>query len=233
MWRDALAAGVFLFLGYALQTVGLTMTSASNSALITGLYVVITPLVASGLARRAPDPWVSIGVMVAFVGTALLTVSDGLRLDTGDLLTVGAAFAFSGHIISLAHFAPRHPVVPFTAAQVLVTSVLAFSAAAWLEGIELPTPAVLPGLLGTALAVSAGAYLLQIWAQTVVGASRTAVILALEPAFGVATAAVVLGERLTTAAWIGAGLILGAIYVVIARTGETDFAKAEAVSEAH
>jgi drug/metabolite transporter (DMT)-like permease len=92
---------------------------------------------------------------------------------------------------------------------------------------------VLPGLLGTALAVSGGAYLLQIWAQTVVGASRTAVILALEPAFGVATAAVVLGERLTTAAWIGAGLIVGAIYVVIARTGETDVARAEAVTEAH
>jgi drug/metabolite transporter (DMT)-like permease len=233
LWRDAFASGVFLFLGYAFQTVGLTMTSASNSALITGLYVVITPLLASALARRAPDPWVSIGVMVAFVGTALLTMSDGLRLETGDLLTVGCAFAFSGHIVSLARFAPRHPVVPFTAAQILVTSLLAFGAAFWLEGIEVPTPEVLPGLLGTALAVSGGAYLLQIWAQTVVGASRAAVILALEPAFGVATAAVVLGERLTTAAWIGAGLIVGAIYVVIARTGETEVARAEAVTEAH
>lgn len=233
LWRDAIAAGAFLFLGYSLQTVGLTMTSASNSALITGLYVVITPLLASVLARRAPDPWVSIGVMIAFVGTALLTVADGLRLDIGDLLTVGCAFAFSGHILTLARFAPRHPVVPFTAAQLLVTSVLAFAAAFWLEGIAVPTTEVIPALLGTALAVSAGAYLLQIWAQTVVGASRTAVILALEPAFAVATAAVVLGEHLTTSAWIGAGLILGAIYVVIARTGGSDVARAEAVSEAH
>jgi drug/metabolite transporter (DMT)-like permease len=233
LWRDAFAAGAFLFLGYALQTVGLTMTSASNSALITGLYVVITPLLAAALARRAPDPWVSIGVMVAFVGTALLTVSDGFQPEAGDLLTLGCAFAFSAHILSLARFAPRHPVVPFTAAQVLVTSVLAFAAAFWLEGIEVPPAEVLPGLLGTALAVSAGAYLLQIWAQTVVGASRTAVILGLEPAFGVATAALVLGERLSTAAWAGAGLIVGAIYVVIARTGETDLVRAEAVSDAH
>ena len=72
----------------------------------------------------------------------------------------------------------------------------------------------------TALVVSGGAYLLQLWAQTVIGPARTGVLLALEPAFGVATAAVVLGERLTLLGWLGAALIMAAIFLVIRKGGE-------------
>jgi drug/metabolite transporter (DMT)-like permease len=74
---------------------------------------------------------------------------------------------------------------------------------------------------------------LQIWAQTVVGAETTAVILAAEPAFAIATAWVVLGERLTLAGWVGAALILVAIFVVVTRQTDHASIEAEAVSPAH
>ena len=83
------------------------------------------------------------------------------------------------------------------------------------------------------LGVSAIAYLLQVWAQTRVTPSRTAMVLGLEPVFGVLTAAAVLGERLTVRGWLGAAVILGAVYLVIAREPEPDALAAEAVSEAH
>jgi drug/metabolite transporter (DMT)-like permease len=138
----------------------------------------------------------------------------------GDVLTIGAAFSFAGHIVALDRFAARHPVVAYTAAQLLVTAVIAIPAALLFEGLPAPTAAVVPALLITAIGVSAGAYLLQIWAQTIVGPARTGILLALEPAFAVLTAAVVLDERLTIRGWIGALLIMGAIFLVISRGAE-------------
>jgi drug/metabolite transporter (DMT)-like permease len=233
IWRDAAICGSLLFSGYAFQTAGLVTTGATNSALITGLFVIITPLLAALLRRRRPRFWVVAGAILAFAGVVLLTARDGVRLETGDLLTVGAAFSFAGHIVALARLAPQHPVVPFTAGQLLVTAALAFPVAGVLEGLAIPTSREVPALLITAIGVSAGAYLLQIWAQTIIGPSMTGVLLALEPAFGVATAAVVLGERLTTTGWIGAGLIIGAIYLVITRGEEETEVEAESVSPAH
>ena len=88
-------------------------------------------------------------------------------------------------------------------------------------------------LLLTGLAVSAGAFLIQVWAQTVIGPSRTAVLLALEPAFAAATAVVVLGERLTPRGWAGAAIILVAIFMVLTQPEEPGVIEAEAVTPAH
>lgn len=232
-WRGAVA-GAALFAGFALQTAGLQFTTASNSALITGLYVVFTPFLASALSRRWPSPWVVAGALTAFAGVALLTGVDGLSLGRGDWLTVGCALAFAVHIIILAHWAHQHPVIPFTMVQMGVTSLLAFAFAMFFEGgVGLPDRSVWAALALTGIGVTAGAYLLQIWAQTVVGPSTTAVVLAAEPAFGVAAGWIVLGEHLDVSGWIGAGLILTAIYIVITRQRDEASRAAEAVTVAH
>jgi drug/metabolite transporter (DMT)-like permease len=234
IWRDGLAAGVLLFAGYALQTAGLAETSASNSGLITGLYVVFTPLLAAAVARHGVGIPTIIGTIVAFVGLALLTVGEGVHLAAGDLLTVGCAVAFAGHIVVLSRVAFRHPVVPFTAIQLLVTSLLALVGSAVAEGFPLPDREVMPALLMTGLAVSGVAFLLQVWSQTVIGPARTAMILALEPAFAAAFAAWLLAERLDAQGWIGAALILVGIYLVLASAGDRDgVPAAEAVTPAH
>jgi drug/metabolite transporter (DMT)-like permease len=234
IWRHGLLAGLALFAGYALQTAGLEYTNASNSALITGLYVVLTPFLAAILSRRPPASWVMIAAAGAFVGVALLTGVSDLSLDTGDLLTLGCALGFALHIVILSRYARLHPVIPFTTVQILVTMVLAFPTSALLEGgIALPEPSIWTALAITGLGVTVGAFLLQIWAQTVVGASTAAVVLAAEPAFGVATAWVVLDERLTVGGWVGAGLIVAAIYLVITQQRDESSRAAEAVTPAH
>jgi len=234
IWRDGLAAGVLLFLGYALQTAGLAETSASNSGLITGLYVVFTPLLAAAVARHGVGIPTMVGTIVAFGGLALLTIGEGVTLAPGDLLTVGCAVAFAGHIVILSRVAFRHPVIPFTAIQLVVTALLALAGSALSEGFPLPNGGVMPALLMTGLVVSGGAFLLQVWSQTVIGPARTAIILALEPAFAAAFAAWLLAERLDTQGWIGAAFILAGIYLVLANTGEGDAVPAaEAVTPAH
>ena len=86
----------------------------------------------------------------------------------------------------------------------------------------IPGSASVVPLLVTGIAISAGAFLLQVWSQTILGPSRTALILALEPAFAALTGAVVLEERLGLRGWLGAGLILAGIYVVLTSTGVED-----------
>jgi len=232
-WRGSIA-GVALFAGFSLQTAGLQFTTASNSALITGLYVVFTPFLASALSRRLPSPWVVAGALAAFAGVALLTGVDGLNLGRGDWLTVGCALAFAIHIVILAHWAHQHPVIPFTMVQMGVTSILAFAYASLFEGgVGLPDQSVWSALALTGIGVTAGAYLLQIWAQTIVGPSTAAVVLAAEPAFGVSAGWVVLGERLDVTGWVGAALIVSAIFVVITRQRDQASRAAEAVTAAH
>jgi drug/metabolite transporter (DMT)-like permease len=232
VWRDGLLAGALLFAGYALQTVGLAHTSASNSGLITGLYVVLTPLLAGLVARRAPGLLISGGALLALIGLTLLTLGDGLRLQKGDLLTVGCAVSYAAHIVYLSRVARRHRVVPFTAVQLLVTAVGGLATSALLEGLPLPPAGSWPALLITGLAVSAGAFLIQVWSQTIIGPSRTAIILAGEPAIAAAVAAIVLGERLSVRGWVGAALILGGIYLALAG-GEEPLPTAEALTPAH
>jgi drug/metabolite transporter (DMT)-like permease len=233
IWWHGTVAGVALFSGYAFQTAGLTETSASNSALITGLYVVITPFLAALFARRNPSWWSAGGAALSFAGLVLLTGAGGLSFERGDLLTLACAFSFALHIVALSRLARHHPVVPFTTVQLTVTAVLAFPAALLIEGPVQPPSSVWGALLLTGLGASAGCFVLQIWAQTVVGATTAAVVLAAEPAFAVATAWVVLSERLTLAGWAGAGLILLAIYIVVTRQGDRASVEAEAVTPAH
>jgi drug/metabolite transporter (DMT)-like permease len=237
VWRDGLIAGGLLFVGYAAQTVGLEETSASNSGLITGLYVVFTPVLAAAFSRMAPAPSTILGAAVSVVGLALLTVTDTFSLGRGDAWTLVCAVAFAGHIVALARFAPRHRgrIVAFTAVQLLVTAGSALALSVLIEDAGWPARSAWATLAFTALAVTCGAFLIQVWAQTVVGPSRTAIVLALEPVFAVATAAIVLGERLTTRGWIGAALIIAGVYTVLvfAPPEEADIQAAEALSEAH
>lgn len=234
LWIHGSLAGVALFAGYSLQTIGLEQTSAANSALITGLYVVITPFLAAIWSRRAPSPWVVGGAAAAFVGVALLTGVDGFSLSQGDLLTVACAFGFAAHIVLLSRYASHHPIVPFTTVQLAVTAVLAFATSWMFEGGPgLPDRSVWGAIALTAVGVTAGAFLLQIWSQTVLGAATAAIVLSAEPAFGVATAWVVLGERLSLEGWVGAGLIVSAIYVVVTRQRDETSRAAEAVTQAH
>ena len=96
--RAGLIAGVILFGGYATQTIGLQYTSPSTSAFLTGLYVIITPVIESAISRRLPRPPVIVGIVVATFGLYLLTGAD-VHLGRGEVFTLACAVLFAWHIV--------------------------------------------------------------------------------------------------------------------------------------
>ncbi len=214
--------GFFLAMGYQFQTAGLAKTTASKSAFITGLVVVLVPLFSVVKWLRAPGARVPrwnafTGAVLAFGGILLLTLpaeSVGLlpdfrSMNVGDLLSFGCAVGFSFHCLALSHASPRIQYQPLALLQV---GFCALFMAMSLPLIEKPV-LHLTLRLGMALAVAAvlataAAFSIQSWAQSILPATHTALIMTLEPVFAWMTSFVILGERLGLRPAGGAVLIL-------------------------
>ncbi|MGA8922833.1 MAG: DMT family transporter [Candidatus Dormiibacterota bacterium] len=200
-------AGIVLAGGYLTQTVGLTMTSPGNSGLITGLFVVFTPLIDRifGVPLRR---WTVIAVLVALGGTVMLVGGPG-GFGLGDLLTVACAFLFALHIVLLSLWSPGLRSAPLAMVQI-GTGAVVFTASGSTT-LSFPSASVWFAIVVTGLFASALAFYIQTWAQQHLSASRTALIMTTEPAWALAAAVVLAGQRLGWLQAAGAGLVLAAI----------------------
>jgi drug/metabolite transporter (DMT)-like permease len=198
--RAGLTAGVILFGGYATQTIGLQYTSPSTSAFITGLYVVITPVIESLISRRLPRPPVIAGIVIATIGLYLLTGAD-VHLGKGEVLTLACAVLFAFHIVYIGAYANLLAPSQFTGLQIGAVAVLSVAPAAQQGVGSLSTLAVF-AVVFTGIACSALALPMQLWGQRRIPATRAALILLAEPVFA-GIAGYVDGERL------GAGRLVG------------------------
>jgi drug/metabolite transporter (DMT)-like permease len=215
--RRGVAAGILLgtllAAGFALQTAGLERTTPSSTGFITGLYVVITPLVALLLFRERIGRAVWVGVALATTGFAMLSgIQAGSAL--GDLLVLGGAIAFGFQIPLTGRFAPHYDALALTLVQML-TALTGFAViAAALGQIEIPRGwTVWAALIVTGIFASALAYLIQTWAQRSISAARTALIYAMEPVFAGFFGYMLAGDRLGALGWAGCGVILAGIAV--------------------
>jgi drug/metabolite transporter (DMT)-like permease len=215
-WRGGVFCGFFLFLGYALQTAGLRGTTASNSAFITGLYVVLVPLLGSLVHRSKPRLVEIVGAIAALLGTGLMTSVDmGMRFNAGDLLTAACAVAFAVHILAVAHYSRTMDYERLSLYQVGGVALFSWLGASFVEQPRVVwTGGLWFGLLATAVFATAISFLLYTWAQTHTTAARTALIFALEPVFAALTAWLVAGEAWTARSLTGAALILAGIILV-------------------
>jgi drug/metabolite transporter (DMT)-like permease len=209
-----LELGGWLWLGYATQAVGLVDTSASRSAFITALNVVLVPLLAVlGGRRIGASAWLS--APIALAGVAILSY-DGAPPNRGDLVTLLTAVTYAGYILRLEAYAPRFGARALTAAQIV--GVLPFALVAVLVAARGGTVAPGAGEPGAWLAVL---YLgvvttaLTTWMQTIgqrlVASPQAAVLYASEPVWAALCAGVVLHERFGPRGWAGAVLVVGAI----------------------
>ena len=213
--RGGFVAGLCLFAGYWLQTLGLRYTTPSKSAFLTGLSIVMVPLLGGVMRRRAPPISEVAGVSFATLGMGLLTLEGGLdRINPGDLLTMGCALGFALHILAVGHWAPRVNYQALTLVQILTTALCA-AGLLWAESNYLHwSPRVVVALVVTGLLATAVAFTVQAWAQQRTTPTHTALIFALEPVFAWLTSYVVTGERLSLRQTAGAFLILAGILQV-------------------
>ena len=200
--------GLVLFAGYGFQTVGLQYTTASNAGFITGLSVVLTPLLGALLLRQAPGRWPVTGACVAAVGLACLSLQR-LEVRKGDALVFACAVAFATHILLLGRYAPRLSTYRLAVVQLATAGLLALIWAGLAGDLAAPASSeVWVALAITSVAASAGAFLIQTRAQREVSPTRTAVIFTMEPVFAGLFGFLLAGERLSGRGWLGAGLIL-------------------------
>ena len=206
-----LGVGLLLALGYLLQTWGLRFTTATNAGLITGLFVVIAPLLERILFRVRSGwlPWAA--AAVSLVGMTLLTGRLPTSLAVGDLLVLGCAFGFGSHIAALSRVAQQHDPRALGTGQMVCMGALFLLLWPALERPVLPPAEVWPAILLTGAVASALAYFIQTTAQRHLSTSRTAILLTTEPMFAGLFGFLLLGERLAPAQLAGAALILGAV----------------------
>ena len=218
-WKTAGAGslvGVFLFLGYLFQTMGLRLTTAPRSAFLTGLTSVLVPLLGACVYRVRPQLSEVIGVLIATLGLALMTLpGDFAPMRLGDLLTVCCAAGFAAHIVTLGHFSRKMSHELLAASQIAAAAVLGWLLFPWVEIPRLVwRPAVVWAILITGLLATALAFSIMAWAQRYTSPARTALIFMLEPVVAWITSYGMTGEGLSGCAAAGAALILGGVAMV-------------------
>jgi drug/metabolite transporter (DMT)-like permease len=218
-WRAAAAgalAGVFLFSGYVLQTLGLRLTSAPKSAFITGLSAVMVPLLGALVYRSRPQVSEVAGLLAATAGLVLMTL-QGVKggVSPGDVMTFFCAVAFAAHIVVLGHFSERMSFEVLSVTQVGAAALLSVSSFWWVERPHVQwRAAVIGAILITGLLATALAFTIQAWAQRYTSSTRTGLIYALEPVFAWITSFLLVGEGLSARAAAGAILILSGVALV-------------------
>jgi drug/metabolite transporter (DMT)-like permease len=218
-WAGLARLGVFggfiFFLGSALQQTGLITATITNAGFLTGLYVVITPLIAWLTVGRAPRPVVWAAVGLAFVGTWALGGATVGGFSYGDVLVAICAIFWAGHIVVTGQ-SPRFGLpMTFTFIQFTIVAATAAIAALLFEPISLAAvgrasvPILYVGILSSAVT-----FTLLAMAMKHTPASEVAVLVSLETLFAALAGAVLLGERLTPIGWLGAGLLFTATLLV-------------------
>lgn len=210
---NLLKLGLYLGLamtgGYVFQVTGLTMTTASKAGFITGLSVVIVPLLTTIYYRKLPPFAVLAGVLMAAVGLLLLSYDGQWVFNFGDLLVFFCALSFGLHIFLVGLFVQKEDPALLAMVQVGVVAVIAGLLAGVQGDLHFEyAPKIWGGIVYMAVMATGFTTLIQNWAQQFTSSVRTAIIFSMEPVFALIFAYILLSEPITGQSLWGGGLIL-------------------------
>ena len=210
------AAGLFLGTGYIFQTLGLARTGAAITGFVTGLYVVLTPLIAAMIFKEKISKLTWFCVFLATIGLALLSLR-GWSVGGGELLVFVSAIAFAAHIVSLSRWSSGRDAYAMTIVQLAACGVLTGSISL-AQGYNRPPDAgVWAVVIFTAVFATAIAFMVQTWSQAHMSSTKVAVILTMEVVFSAFFAVLIGGETLTLQILLGGALVLTAMYLIVIR----------------
>jgi len=209
--RKGSLIGIFLFLGYAFQTVGLKYTTATKAGFITGLSVVLVPIISYFFIKEKINRNSVIGVIFAVIGLWLLNYNNSFNFNLGDFLVLLCAISFAMHIISVGLYTKKLDYVLLVIIQLATVFILSLLMALFFErpAIHLSYSSnvwwsiILTGVFATALA-----FYMQNRFQRYSTATKTAIIFSGEPIFAAVFAYLLLGEKVGLIAWAGGLLII-------------------------
>ena len=206
--------GIFLYLAFALQTVGLVYTTPSKNAFLTAVNVVIVPFIAFFIFKRKMDKFELFGALLAIIGIGVLSLKLSGGINFGDVLTLLCAVAFAFHIFYTAQFVKNEDPVLLTVVQMAAATVLGFIVVLFkgetnfVANFEGVSAVLYLGVFSTTIA-----FLLQTVAQKFTSETKAAIILSTEAFWGMVFSVIILSEVLTAKMAIGAILILVAIII--------------------
>lgn len=211
--RGFLAIGLALFSAMALQQVGLTITTVTNSGFLTGLYVVFVPFICLLALRQTPHPVIWPAVLMTFAGISMLAGGSLAALNHGDLLTIGCAAMYAVQVVLVGRFVgPSQRPLTLSFVQFALAAALGLAIGLTREAVVLAQiKAALPEILFAGVMATGLAFTLQVIAQRYTTAPQAAIFLSTESLFAALFGAVFLGERVPAIGYAGGLLIFLAI----------------------
>lgn len=203
-----LLAGMILFFGASLQQVGIVYTTAGKAGFITGLYVILIPIIGIPLGQRtSTGTWT--GAVLAVTGLYFLSVTESFTIGKGDLLVLFSSFMWAAHVLTVGWLSPRMNSFILASSQYAVCSIISLTVAITTEDIILSSilQATIPILYGGIMSVGI-AYTMQVMAQRIAHPAHTAVILTTEGAFAALGGWLLLGEVLSLRGLLGCSLMM-------------------------
>lgn len=217
--RAGALMGTALFVGFALQIVGLQYTTPSKNAFLTALNVVIVPFIAFIILKKKVGAKGIIGAVMAVVGVGLLSLNSGFTLGLGDGLTIICAVGFAFQIFLTSEYVKKYRATALNFIQMMTAFILslismfAFGETTFEVTTEGWVSVLYLGIISTTLC-----YLLQTASQRYVDETKAAIILSMESVFGTVFSIIILHEVITTRMIIGSIIIL--VAVVISNLGD-------------
>lgn len=213
MWLGGLACGTMLFIAGSLQQIGIVYTTAGKAGFITGLYVILVPILGL-LLRQRTGAWTWFGAFAGVVGLYLLSVTDAHTIEYGDFLVLLSAFFWAIHVHLIARFAAPMGALRLALIQFSVCAFLSFLAAFAFETMRAPDilAAAIPILYTGILSVGV-AYTFQALGQRETPPAQAAIILSLETVFAALGGWLILNETLPWRGIIGCVLMFSGMII--------------------
>lgn len=221
--------GLFSFVGFTTQTLGLVYTTVSKNAFITAVNVVIVPFIGFILYKRKLDKIGVISSFMALVGIAVLSLEADLSINFGDFLTFICAIGFAFHIFFTGEFSKKYNSYVLTVTQFVVAFLLSLILQTVTGETNFSaTPVGFMGALYLGIFSTAIGFLLQTMCQSKVDQTRTAIILSTEAVFGTIMSVLIFHEVLTSRMVVGCIIIF--VSIIVAET-KLSFIKKKSVEE--
>ncbi len=206
--KGGIIAGVILFFGASFQQGGMVYTTAGKAGFITGLYIILVPILGI-MFKQKTSAAIWLGAVIALVGLYLLSVNENLTIGLGDLLVLASAFFWGLHVLVIGRFSPQTDPIQLAFFQFMLCAFFSLIASIILETttlqniIDASVPILYAGVVSVGIA-----YTLQVVAQQEAHPSHAAIIMSLEAVFAVIGGWIILDESIPLRGLIGCGLML-------------------------
>jgi drug/metabolite transporter (DMT)-like permease len=225
--KYALILAIILFGVFISMTFGLQYTTASNAGFLVSLTVVFIPILESLFLKQKIEKKVLIGVCLAPVGIALLTLNSQFSVNSGDLLCILCALLFAMHVVATGVYTKKADSIALGVLQLGFVGIFSLVVSMFTETVRLPDTTVSwVSILALSILCTAVGYIVQTTAQQYTSATHTGLILSLEPVFSAIFAFTILGEILSLRGYAGAVILLSSVLIA-----EVDFKKKGAKTE--